>query len=311
MELKRLKYFIACAEELHFTRAAARLGIAQPPLSQQIQLLESELGMQLFWRLARGVQLTPAGESLFRDVKHALELVDHAIVSAQKINRGEQGSIRIGFTSSASFNPFVPNTISKFASKYPGAEISLYENATSRSLEDLREGRLDVAFLRPAHDELDRIRCHTIFNERTVGALPRHHRLAEKAKLTLRDFASQPFILYPRSNGRALYDEIIAACKKAGFSPNIVQEAPQMASLINFVAAGLGVSIVPESMSNLHVGDVVYRSFEGAFPKATLKLVYGERSPSKLTGNFVDFVKRAAARHEAPPRVTAGTNIAH
>jgi DNA-binding transcriptional LysR family regulator len=296
MEIRHLRYFVATAEELHFTRAAKRLGIAQPPLSQQIQQLEREVGTQLFHRLTRGVELTEAGRAFWQDAKAILDQIERAKAAAQAVARGERGSVRIGFTSSASFNPFVPAVISAYRQKYPGVELLLGEDTTTVLLEQLREGRLDFAFLRPAMGEAGAMRTRLLFEEEMCVALPARHRLADSPKLALVALAAESFIMYPRVNGRALYDTIIAGCRNAGFSPQIGQEAPQLASTVNLVAAGIGVAIVPASMRQLQTQGVTYRSIEGAPIKAALSLTYRDGPLSAAMTEFLATVMRAAAK---------------
>lgn len=270
MELRHLRYALAIAEERHFTRAAAKLGIAQPPLSQQIKVLEDELGVRLFHRLTRGVELTEAGVAFMPLAQAALQAADQAGEAARRAAKGEIGGISIGFTSSASFNPRVPHIIGRFRESYPGLKITLEEKTTAKLLESLQSATLDVAFLRPTLGETDGLVSRRLPDEDLWIALPARHRLAGVDTLALVELAGDPFILYPRANGRLLYDSIIAACRNAGFSPRIAQEAPQMASTVNLVAAGVGVALVPESLCRLHAQGVTYARIAGDGPKAQL-----------------------------------------
>ncbi|WP_066779474.1 LysR family transcriptional regulator [Sphingomonas sp. CCH5-D11] len=279
MELRHLRYALAIAEERHFTRAAARLGIGQPPLSQQIKLLEQELGVQLFHRLTRGVELTDAGEAFMPLAQAAVAAAEQAAQAAKRAARGEIGALTIGFTSSASFNPLVPRIIGRFRERHPDLTIRLVEQTTVRLLEAMADGGLDVAFLRPALGETDGLVTRRLPDEDLWVALPARHRLAGSASIELVDLAGDPFILYPRSNGRLLYDSIIAACRNAGFSPRIAQEAPQMASTVNLVAAGVGVALVPESMRQLHAQGVTYARIAGDGPRAQLVVAHRRDGP--------------------------------
>ncbi|WP_260927589.1 LysR family transcriptional regulator [Novosphingobium sp. 9] len=288
MELRHLRYALAVAEDLHFTRAAQRLGIAQPPLSQQIKALESELGTQLFHRLTRGVELTEAGRAFMPYAQAALAAADQAIHAARRAARGEIGGLSIGFTSSASFNPMVPRIIGRLRERHPDLAITLVEQTTVRLLEALEDGSLDVAFLRPTLGETDGLVTRRLPDEALWVAMPARHRLAGRAEVDLVDLAGDPFILYPRSNGRLLYDSIIAACRNAGFSPRIAQEAPQMASTVNLVAAGVGVALVPESMCQLHTQGVTYARIAGDGPRAQMVVAHrrvGALSPA--VRNFI------------------------
>jgi DNA-binding transcriptional LysR family regulator len=308
MELRHLRYFVTTAEELHFTRAAARLHIGQPPLSQQIRDLETEIGVQLFQRLGRRVELTEAGRSFLKDARAVLELAEHAKLTAQQFARGERGSVRIGFNSSSSFNPFVTEVISQYRVKYPDLNLALSEKATTSLLTELRDGRLDVAFIRPAAGETEGLHTKHLFEERMMIAMPVGHRLAKRSSLSLLAFAQESFVMYPRTNGSALYDAIIAACHNAGFSPRIAQEAPQISSTVNLVAAGIGVTIVPESMSHLQTHRVVYRRISGSAPFATMSLAARCGPVSAAIQSFLMLVDSVLMERgnnvRRPPRVT-------
>lgn len=258
MELRHLRYVLAVAEELHFTRAAERLGIAQPPLSQQIKQLEEELGTPLFVRATRAVSLTEAGRAFIPYAQAALRATEQARVAAKRAAHGELGLVRIGFTSSASFNPHVPALIRRFRDAYPDVELTLMEQATNLLLSALHTDEIDIAFLRPTLGQREDLTAVSLPEEPLWLALPSRHPLSQRDGLNLIEISGDPFILYPRTNGSLLYDSVIAACRNAGFSPRIVQEAPQMASTVNLVAAGVGVTIVPESMRQLHPEGVVY-----------------------------------------------------
>ncbi|RKE36439.1 DNA-binding transcriptional LysR family regulator [Paraburkholderia sp. BL23I1N1] len=274
MELRHLRYFLAIAEELHFTRAAERVGIGQPPLSQQIKQLEEELGAPLFLRTARGVALTAAGEAFRPHAEAAIREAERAELAVRRVACGEQGNIHIGFTSSASFNPLVPAIISSFREVNPDVEINLVEETSSSLLTHLANTKLDIAFLRAALVERSALTTVALPDEPLWIALPARHPLAERTELRLVELASTPFILYPRRNGNLLYDTIISACRSVGFSPNVVQEAPQMASMVNFVAAGVGVALVPRSMCQLHAEGVSYARISPPAPTAMLWLAH-------------------------------------
>jgi len=291
MELRHLRYALAIAQESHFTRAAKALGIGQPPLSQQIKNLEDELGVRLFHRLTRGVELTEAGRAFMPFAQAAVQAAEQATYAARRAARGEIGGLSIGFTSSASFNPLVPGIIGRFRESFPGLSISLVEQTTVRLLESLAENTLDIAFLRPALGETDGLITRRLPDEALWIALPARHRLAGQDVLELLDLAGEPFILYPRANGRLLYDSIIAACRNAGFSPRIAQEAPQMASTVNLVAAGVGVALVPESMCQLHAQGVTYARIAGDGPKAQLVVAHRREGPiPPAVRNFMSVV---------------------
>jgi DNA-binding transcriptional LysR family regulator len=297
MELRHLRYFVAVAEEGHVTRAAERLGIQQPPLSQQIHALERELDVQLFRRKPRGVELTPAGRALFDEARAILARADEAIAATKRAAQGETGRIGIGFTSSASFHPFVPRAIRAFREAHPLVALALEESGTTELVAALRSQTIDAAFVRSPVGESDDLFIRPLLEEAMVAALPSGHALsATPEPLPLAALAGETFILYRRPVGPGLHDAIIAACDRAGFSPRIGQEAPRMLSTLSLVAAGLGVTVVPASMSRLEAEGVVYRAID---PKAQLtaplNLAYRRDEISAAVRRFVGLVQRSAA----------------
>jgi DNA-binding transcriptional LysR family regulator len=296
MELRHLRYFIAVAEEGHITRAAERLGMQQPPLSQQIRGLERELGVQLFRRKPRGVEMTDAGRALLEDARAILAHIDHALATTRRTARGEQGRIAVGFTSSAPFHPFVPRVIRAFRETFPLIDLTLEEGGTTELIEDLRHERLDAAFIRtPIADPMG-ITVNPLLEEAMLVALPSAHPLvAGDAALTLRALAAETFIVYRRRSGPGLYDAIFAACHAAGFSPLIGQEAPRIVSTLNLVAAGLGIAIVPASLQRMQMDGVFYRRLEGAAqPRAPLLLATRRGDTGAVIRRFLDLVKLTA-----------------
>jgi DNA-binding transcriptional LysR family regulator len=295
MELRHLRYFVAVAEEGHVTRAAERLGIQQPPLSQQIRALEAELDTRLFRRKPRGVDLTPAGEALLREARAILVRVEHASAAARRAARGESGRIGIGFTSSASLHPFVPRTIRAFREANPLVGLSLDEGGTAELVEALRAERIDAAFVRSPIGAAAGIVVDALMDEEMVAALPAGHELggAGTAPLPLAALDGETFILYRRPLGPGLYDAIIAACQRAGFSPQIGQEAPRMLSTLSLVAAGLGVTLVPDSMRRLRVHGVRYRRLDSrAGLVAPLNLAYRRGENAAAARRFIALVRR-------------------
>ena len=287
MELRHLRYFLAIAGERHFTRAAKKLGIAQPPLSQQIRQLEDEVGTPLFTRTARGVALTAAGEAFLPHAEAALREVDRARTAACRVRQGDLGTIRVGFTSAASLNPLVPGAISAFRRACPDVELRLIVQPTTPLLAQLSQDQIDVAFLRPTSTERQTLRAIPLPDERLWIAVPSGHALAARKRLRLDELRDEPFILYPRANGSLLYDSIIAACQSAGFSPRVVQEAPQMASMVSLVAAGVGVTLVPECVCQLRPAGVRYIRINGQVPVAALWLVAQRCSTPSGLDNFL------------------------
>ena len=295
MELRHLRYFVAVARECHVTRAAEKLHIQQPPLSQQIRALEREIDGALLVRHPRGVSLTDAGRSFLMDAEAILSAVDSAVVRARRTARGETGRIAVGFTTSAPFHPLVARAIREFRRERPDVSFVLEENSSGDLLAALREERLDIAFIRSGVADPQGVTVHALLQEDMAAALPARHRLGRRPCLTLRDLASEEFILYRRPDGRGLYDVIIAACTEAGFSPHVGQEAPRIVSTLNLVAAGLGITIVPASLSRLPLEGVTYRPLTGRPAiKVPLNLACRRDERSAATLAFIERVRRLA-----------------
>ncbi|NKM31301.1 LysR family transcriptional regulator [Rhizobium laguerreae] len=290
MELRHLRYFLAVAEEGNFTRAAGKLGIGQPPLSQQIRDLEREVGATLFHRVPHGAELTAAGTAFLGEAKASLAAAEKAKLAAQSANRGETGRLSLGFTASSAFNPVVSTTIRRFRAYWPEVQLSLTEMNTLALMQKLERGELDATFMRPSLDDLAGIRMRRLPDEPMVIALPASHPLAQRSKLPLAALADQPFILFPRLVGLSLYDHVVLACRKAGFELTVAQEAPQISSVVNLVAAELGVSIVPASISQIKLEGVAYRPIEGPPAVARLALAILKTHRSPVTENLISLL---------------------
>jgi len=292
MELRHLRYFVTVAEELHFGRAAERLHIAQPPLSQQIRQLEKELGFELFHRTKRNVQLTEAGQVFLGEVQQILKQLQQAVQLGQQTSRGEIGQLVVGFVSSAAYN-ILPTILRTFRSCVPGVRLELHELTTDQQLEWLQSGRMDVGFVRPPVED-NRVSWETIFEEPLMVALPETHSLANQGYICLTSLANEPFILFPRPLAPGLYDLIISLCQQAGFSPSVAQEAIQMQTIVSLVAAEMGVAIVPASLQNLQRTGVVYRHIRD-IPDSSLKVViamiWRSNDTSSTVQRFIDTVR--------------------
>ena len=296
MELRHLRYFIAVAEEGHITRAAERLGMQQPPLSQRIRALERELDVRLFRRKPRGVELTDAGSTLLAEARAILARMEHAFAVTKRTARGEQGRIAVGFTSSAPFHPFVPRVIRAYRDAFPLVALTLEEGGTIELIDDLRDERIDVAFVRTAIADQEGLMVSRLLQEAMMLALPRAHMLAGRTNkaVSLKALAEETFIVYRRHNGPGLYDAIFSACHAAGFSPRVGQEAPRIVSTLNLVAAGLGISLVPELLQSMRMDGVVFRRIGGAAqPTAPLYLASRRGETSAAARRFLELVKRS------------------
>jgi len=302
VELRHLRYFAAVADELHLTRAAAKLGIAQPPLTQQIKSLERELGVALLRRSGRGIVLTNAGLVFLGEAKFILERVSTASRNAKDAGLGLVGRLSVGFTESASFHPLVTEALQNFQRAYPSVELSLREAPSTDLVSALATGDLDLAFVRPPNPTHPAVSTEHLADEAMVAALPAGHPLAGRKSLTLADLGNERFILYPRTIRPGLSDEIVEACRNCGFEPKVVQEAPQLSSTINLVATGMGISIVPEGMRHVRPRDVQYLHVKSLRVKARLALAARTQDPSPLTANF----RKILQCHPAPKSHVGG-----
>jgi DNA-binding transcriptional LysR family regulator len=261
IELRRLLAFVAVVEEGRITRAAERLGMQQPPLTRLLQGLEAELGVLLLHRTSRGVHPTDAGKALLEEARAVLAHAERVEEVVRRAARGEQGRLAVGFTSSAALHPFVLTVLRQFRDVLPGVSISLEEEGTGELVNALLHERLDAAFVRSPVGKTPGLMVDDVLDEPMIAALPAGHRLAsdQGAPLPLAYLAREAFILYRRPAGSGLYDAILAACRGAGFSPVIAQEAPRLTATLSLVSAGLGVSVVPASMQRLGGEGVSYR----------------------------------------------------
>jgi DNA-binding transcriptional LysR family regulator len=291
MELRHLRYFLAVAEELNFTRAAERLGISQPPLTQQVKALEAELGVSLLDRSAYRIELTDAGRVFAAEAARILGDARSAVQAARRAASGATGRVRVGFTESASFNPLVTSTLRSFRSEFPAVEVSLEEHPSTELIVALREERIDAAFVRPPLPAERGLTLDLLEKEPLVVAVPSGHPLVNCREVALGSLAAETFILYPRAVRPGLADTVVAACQAAGFTPKVGQYAPQLSSTINLVAASLGISIVPDSMRCLQASAVAYLPLRGEPLHALLGIASRSEEGSAVVHNFI-----AAAR---------------
>ncbi len=306
MELRHLRYFVAVAEELHFTRAAERLGIKQPGLSSQIRQLERELGTSLFRRLTRGAELTEIGALLLDEARGILDQAERIKAGVQSRVRGETGCIHLGFAGATCFHPLVPGIIRAYRERYPGVLVSPEQSNTPVLVAGLRRGEIDVAFVRPPLSDGEGLAVEPLVEEPMVIVLPEWHPRAGDRSMPLAALAEETLILFPRTIGPGLHDAIIASCQRAGFSAKLGQEAPQISTTAHMVAAGFGVSIVPQSIAQIRLAGVAYIGIEGEAPRAPISLAYRRDDRCTIVRNFVASARRhARAAHESgqPSRV--------
>lgn len=282
MELRHLRYFVAVAEEMHFGRAAERLHIAQPPLSRQIKDLEREIGTPLFERVPRGVELTPAGQAFLPEARLTLAQAERAQRTALRAAEGETGRLRVGFVEAATHSGILPDVLGFFRVHLPAIGLSLFELDPLRQAEAFRDGRIDLGILQGTMVESATwLREESIYAEPIVLAVPGDHRLAGKARFTLASLADESFVMFPRQTDPTLFDEIVSQCRKAGFSPRVVQEANGWHTLASLVSAGVGIGFVPTSLTSFQQHGVVYRTVPDLSVQMMLSAVWraGEKSP--------------------------------
>jgi DNA-binding transcriptional LysR family regulator len=269
-ELGQLRNFVVVAEELHFGRAAARLHLTQPPLSRQIQQLEHHVGARLLERSSRSVRLTPAGRGFLPEARAILRLAESASLSAQRISRGEAGSLAIGFTASSGYR-FLPGLIVVCREHLPGVELILKEMVTMEQVEALASGRLDIALLRPTAAMADfETRC--VAREPLVVALPYNHPLAQGRAPTLADFDHAPFLTYSPLEARYFHDLVAGTFSRAGVHPDYTQYVTQIHTILALVRAGLGAALIPEAAMSLRFEGVVFRALEKLRPPRPVEL---------------------------------------
>jgi DNA-binding transcriptional LysR family regulator len=288
MDLRRLRYFIAVAEELHFGRAARRLHISQPPLSQQIQALEAELGAALFERSGHRISLTDAGRELLPRARGVLAQAEAARTAVQRLGRGESGVLQLGFTGSLPLTPVMPRVLHDFRLAFPGVQLQLRELSTHEQIERLAGETLDVGFFRPTrHAGLDLLETRVVMREELLVALHADNPLARRKRLPLAALAAEPFILYARSVSTGLHEQILALCLKAGFQPRVVQEVHEMPTVVGLVAAGMGLALVAGTMQRIQVPGVVFRPLAEA-ASSDILLAWKRGGAAPALRNFLD-----------------------
>ncbi|MFW6719810.1 LysR family transcriptional regulator [Streptomyces sp. MAR4 CNY-716] len=288
MELRHLRCAVAVADELHFGRAARALGMAQPPLSQQIKSLETELGVRLFERSSRRVALTAAGEAFVAEARAALAAAERSRLAAQAAGRGDTGRLAVGLVGSAAIAA-LPTLVRAFRGRYPEVELTLRELPTAAQAARLLTGELDAGLLRPplAGQAAHRLDVLALSSEPLVAVLPAGHRLAGRARIPISELAAERFVLFPRPAGPGLYDQIIGLCEYGGFEPVLAQVAVQMQTIVGIVASGLGVSLVPSSVAKQTRDDVAFVPVSPRTVTSALALAWRHDDPSAIVANLV------------------------
>jgi DNA-binding transcriptional LysR family regulator len=300
MELRHLRYFVAVAEELNFTRAARRLGINQPPLSLQIHQLEEELGAPLFSRGNRGVELTEAGKLLLEEARVILRQVERISTGVRRRARGETGQIVVGSAGGTYFHPLIPTIIREYGRQFPDVILTPRASSTALLIARVLAGQNDVAFIRPPVEPDQRLVVQSLVHEEMVIVVPSSgHALSSAMSAPLAALARETFVLYPRDLNPGAYDSVIAACRRAGFDPRLGQEAPQLVSVLPLVAAGLGISILPRSTSQILRDRVAALSIEGEVIRAEISLAHCRDHESSTVRAFLEVARSVAQEADA------------
>lgn len=295
MELRHLRYFMAVAEELHFTRAAERLHIGQPPLSQQIQALEEELGVQLFERNRRRVELTEAGKHLLAGARRVFAETERAVTEAQRAARGEIGELRVGYSASLPFTSFLPKVLHDYREAHPHIELKLSSLFSAEQYDALLAERLDIGLLRySGRDVPAGISLHEISRDALRVVINASHPLACQASLALVDLKNEGFITYPHDVGGRFNAHERQLCLAAGFEPRVVQEAREATTQIGLVAAGLGVALLPAPLECVKIDGVCYLPLRDPGAYVVLAAATRHGQSSILVSRFLDVLASAS-----------------
>jgi DNA-binding transcriptional LysR family regulator len=305
-ELRHLRYFLAVAEELHFTRAARRLNIAQPPLSIQIRQLETMVGATLFVRDRRTVTLTPAGAAFVDGARRTLAEAERSADAARRASRGEVQTLRVGFADSAALS-VLPDIVRRFSRDYPEVRLELTEDATQAQLDAVEKERVDVALVRGPLSAKS-LRTVVLLREPFIVALPAAHPLTNHRTMSLQAVAKEPIVLFPRHLAPQFHDTVVGMFRRARLSLNVVQEAAEYQTMMSLVAAGLGISIVPESVANLGRKGVVYRPLRGVIARAQVVAAFRADHGSAVLDRFLGVARDAdpfsGRRNHAVPHLS-------
>lgn len=287
LELRHLRYFLAVAEELNYGRAAERLRIAQPGLSQQVRILEEIIGTPLFDRSRRAVQLTLAGTQFLEEARKTLAQSEAALLVAQRAGRGEVGRIAIGYVASTAYTGVLTSLIGQFRARHPEVQLQIAEMEMQRQLEALAEQRLDIGFIRPPVALPPGLSSLPLIQEPVVLALPAAHPAAAGGAVALAGLAAETFITPRHTVGVSFHRHTVAACQAAGFHPLLGPQGRDFVTIASMVAVGLGVALVPQCLGCIQLPGIAYRPLAGAPVMAELALAYRRGEASAAARNFV------------------------
>ncbi|WP_113625568.1 LysR substrate-binding domain-containing protein [Pectobacterium peruviense] len=298
MEFRHLRYFLAVAEELHFTRAAEKLNIGQPPLSQQIQSLERELGVTLFNRTRRSVALTEAGEHLVIQAKEILRMSGDLRAELRDIEQGKTGELRIGFTTTGLFVDELSLPLKTYRRSYPDVRVSLSEMYSRQQFDALLHQEIDIGYVRLTPEtRQDGLDIRILRRDRLCVVLPDDHPKATADSLTLYDMRNEPFIFYPEQSGAAVPERVRRLCLRAGFTPVVVQEAAEVLTHIGLVAAGVGISVLLRPVDRLRPGGVVFIPLADDDAELCMALVTRSEERNMRILNYINLAVSTSSPH--------------
>lgn len=291
MELRQLQYFRAVAEELNFGRAAKKLNLTQPPLTRQIRSLEQELGVELFYRTKRRVELTNAGKVFLAEVQRILEQVERSARVARRASQGEIGQLVVAFEGSSAYD-IVPTSLKTYRERFPDVELMVLGMTTGEQVQALHKGKISAGFVvPPLRGEEKELVVEAVLQEPLVLAISETHPFATQKRVKVRSLANESFVMAQRDSGCGLYDQVIAVCQRAGFVPKVVQEVNEMQVMLGFVAAELGIALLSASVKQFQRPGVVYRELQPSSPEVSLAVVWRRDERSPVLHAFLEVVR--------------------
>ncbi|WP_330309645.1 MULTISPECIES: LysR family transcriptional regulator [unclassified Streptomyces] len=291
LPLQQLHAFIVLAEELHFGHAAALLGIAQPPLSQQIRRLEDKVGHPLFHREPGRVTLTPAGRELLPAARRALADLADGLAAARDMGSGRAGRLRIGFAASLALT-VLPGVLRTFRERFPAVHLDIHEMTTAPQLAALHDKTIDIGLLREPPADETQLGFKTVLTEPFVAVLPSAHPLAAQRTIRVGQLADSPFVLLPRHVGPRLHDQIVGLCTASGFTPRVAQHAVEWQTVCALVETGLGVSLAPASIRRIRLKGIAFRGIEPSTARTRVAVAWRENDPSPLAASLLATVSQ-------------------
>lgn len=291
IELRHLRYFLAVAEELHFGRAAEKLHMAQPPLSQQIRQLEAWIGFPLFARNSRSVQLTPSGRELHKRLQHTFTKLENDIRSVRQVGRGRRGALDVGFIGTSILTS-IPQLLSRYRQQFPEVELRLHELYTSTLVQGLQDGSIDIGFLRDG-GPVPGLCTIRVLSEPFVALVPSNHPLARRKSIPVPLLKKEPFVFFPQSVGMTAWQRTVGICEEHGFRPDIVQEAPQWITIARLVGAGIGVTIAPRCVCQIATSGVTIVELKGVDVRSYIELAFDQNSTCAVIAGFLRLARAA------------------